>query len=62
LIQVDPANPPRELAKDNAALGAIIDGLKADEEPSVRVCEHFTCGLPIKGVEELEKELGSKEP
>jgi uncharacterized protein YyaL (SSP411 family) len=57
LIHVDPSNPPVELGKDNAAVKAIIDGLKSDEQPSVRVCEHGTCGLPIVDVRELEKEL-----
>jgi uncharacterized protein YyaL (SSP411 family) len=61
LIHVDPSDPPVGLAKDNAAVKAIIDGLKADEKPSVRVCERGTCGLPIVDVGELEKELERKD-
>jgi hypothetical protein len=28
-----------------------------DNTPSVRICENFTCGMPIKDVHELEEKL-----
>lgn len=27
------------------------------ERPAAHICEHFTCGLPIKDVQELRKQI-----
>ncbi|KAI0336630.1 hypothetical protein GY45DRAFT_1315214 [Cubamyces sp. BRFM 1775] len=58
LIHLDPANPPRELAKVNGSLRSLVDDSSAGQaKENVRVCENFTCGLPIEDVEELKKRL-----
>ena len=58
LIHLDPSDPPVELAKVNATLRSLIEQGQ-DTRPNVRVCENFTCGLPIEDVEELKKILPS---
>ncbi|KAL7283967.1 hypothetical protein ACG7TL_001239 [Trametes sanguinea] len=60
LIHLDPRNPPRELAKINGSLRSLVEDLDkggAKIKENVRICENFTCGLPIEDVEELEKKL-----
>ncbi|PCH44709.1 hypothetical protein WOLCODRAFT_123981, partial [Wolfiporia cocos MD-104 SS10] len=58
LIRVDPANPPRGLAKLNATLCSLVDGVEVEKtQPSVRVCQNFACGLPIEDVQELAAAL-----
>ncbi|KAI0938399.1 hypothetical protein AcV5_000091 [Taiwanofungus camphoratus] len=61
LIHLDPANPPRELAKLNGTvrslIGDIDKGDVAKPEPNVRICENFACGLPIEDPDELKKAL-----
>lgn len=58
LIHLDPAHPPSELAKVNATLRSLIEQ-GVDAKPNVRICENFTCGLPIENTEELKKVLPS---
>ena len=53
LIRLAPSAPPRELARWNGTLRALVDGLP-DAEPSVRVCENLTCGRPIYDPAELK--------
>lgn len=55
LIRLDPKEPPRELAAFNGTLRALVDDLP-DEKPNVRLCENFTCGLPIYDPKELKLE------
>lgn len=57
LIHLDPENPPHELAKVNATLRSLLENKDQDARPNVRICENFTCGLPIYDVEELRKHL-----
>ncbi|KAI0088897.1 hypothetical protein BDY19DRAFT_890358 [Irpex rosettiformis] len=57
LIHVNPDDPPKELAKLNGTIKSLLDGLKKDEKPNVRVCENFTCGLPVYDVMEFEEGL-----
>ncbi|KAF9809802.1 hypothetical protein IEO21_07245 [Rhodonia placenta] len=64
LIHIDPAHPPRNLARANATLRTLIEDLDknkgvdvATTVPSVHICENFTCGLPIKSVEKLKSIL-----
>ncbi|OCH88385.1 hypothetical protein OBBRIDRAFT_734556 [Obba rivulosa] len=64
LIHLDPAHPPRKLAKENATLRALIVDVEKNVDgkaarPSVRICENFTCGLPIEDVAEVEKVLAA---
>lgn len=37
----------------------VIKGIleAGDNTPSVRICENFTCGMPINNVRELEEKL-----
>ncbi|OBZ77660.1 Spermatogenesis-associated protein 20 [Grifola frondosa] len=60
LIHLDPANPPRELAKVNATLRTLvadIDKKGGQVSENVRVCQNFACGLPIEDVEKLKHVL-----
>lgn len=59
LIHLDPTSPPTALADLNATLRALVGQIQNSEtvESSVRVCENFACGLPIRDVEELRKVL-----
>ena len=65
LIHLDPADPPRKLAALNASVRSLVEELEeknsgADSEvrrENVRICENFTCGLPIKDVGELKTRL-----
>ena len=58
LIHLNPSDPPTELAKVNATLRSLIEQ-GTDAKPNVRVCENYTCGLPIEDTEELKKILPS---
>ncbi|EKM56969.1 uncharacterized protein PHACADRAFT_92450 [Phanerochaete carnosa HHB-10118-sp] len=53
LIHLDPQRPPRELAKLNGTLRALMDD-SANARPNVRLCENFACGLPIYDPKELK--------
>lgn len=54
LIHLDPSQPPRELARVNGTLRALVEGRGlAQTMPNVRLCENFTCGLPIYAAAEL---------
>lgn len=62
LIHIDPHNPPQGLAALNATVRALVKeveesagAVKVGE--NVRICENFTCGLPIEDVEELKHKL-----
>ena len=58
LIHLDPSNPPRELAKVNGSLRSLLENTSDEQlRENVRICENFTCGLPIEDVEELKKKL-----
>ncbi|KAI0360365.1 hypothetical protein OH77DRAFT_1393719 [Trametes cingulata] len=60
LVHLDPANPPRELAKVNGSLRSLVEEVESKGAPArenVRICENFTCGLPIEDVDELKKRL-----
>jgi hypothetical protein len=46
LIQLDPENPPSELAKVNGVIESLMDVVKG-EEPSLRICENGACQMPI---------------
>ena len=55
LIRLEPRAPPRELAGHNGTLRALLENKElSDEKPNVRVCENFTCGLPIYDPKELK--------
>ena len=53
LVHLDPARPPRELAKLNGTLRALVDDPN-NTRPNVRLCENFTCGLPIYDPKDLK--------
>ena len=65
LVHLDPADPPRKLAALNASVRSLVEELErkgsgADSEVrrvNVRICENFTCGLPIEDVGELKTRL-----
>ncbi|CCM05079.1 uncharacterized protein FIBRA_07286 [Fibroporia radiculosa] len=66
LIHLDPANPPRKLAKVNGTLRSLLTDINTDRsgnadarsaQPNVRVCQNFTCGLPIRDMAELKAAL-----
>ncbi|KAI0074994.1 hypothetical protein K474DRAFT_1709403 [Panus rudis PR-1116 ss-1] len=62
LIHLDPSKPPKEIAKVNDTISSLIkdESQKADDKegkPNVRICENFTCGLPVYEVDELERRL-----
>ncbi|KAI0371371.1 hypothetical protein BV20DRAFT_1069463 [Pilatotrama ljubarskyi] len=60
LIHLDPTNPPRELSKVNGSLRSLVEEIEkksGETKENVRICENFTCGLPIEDVEELKKRL-----
>ncbi|KAI0634762.1 hypothetical protein C8Q77DRAFT_1103957 [Trametes polyzona] len=60
LIHLDPSNPPRELAKVNGSLRSLVEEIErmgSAPKENIRICENFTCGLPIEDVEELKKRL-----
>ncbi|KAI0707578.1 hypothetical protein C8T65DRAFT_740356 [Cerioporus squamosus] len=62
LIHLDQANRPRKLAELNASLRSLdaeLDkkGPGVEVKENVRICENFTCGLPIEDAEELKKRL-----
>ncbi|KAI8968808.1 hypothetical protein BD414DRAFT_582030 [Trametes punicea] len=60
LIHLDPSKPPRELAKANSSLRSLVEEIDkgaGQTTENVRICENFTCGLPITDVEELKTRL-----
>ncbi|OJT15668.1 Spermatogenesis-associated protein 20 [Trametes pubescens] len=60
LIHIDPKNPPRELAKVNGSVRSLIEELDrtgGETVENVRICEDFTCGLPIEDVDDLRARL-----
>ncbi|CDO71167.1 hypothetical protein BN946_scf184845.g37 [Trametes cinnabarina] len=62
LIHLDPGNPPRELVMMNSSVRSLVEELGkggARTKENVRICENFTCGLPIEDGEELKKRLPS---
>ncbi|KZT07968.1 uncharacterized protein LAESUDRAFT_698029 [Laetiporus sulphureus 93-53] len=65
LMHFDPLSPPRALASVNATVKGLVEEIERKEEddmgkskPNVKVCENFTCGLPITEVERLLAVLG----
>ena len=52
LLHGDPRRPPRALAALNGTLRALADDPR-NARPNVRVCENFTCGLPVYDPGEL---------
>lgn len=46
VIQLDPTNPPLELAKVNGVVESLLSVIKS-EEPSLRICENGACQMPI---------------
>ena len=57
LIDLNPDDPPRDLAKVNGTLNSLVTAIMLDKEgrePTVRVCENFACGLPIHDAKELK--------
>lgn len=42
------------LARENSVVREVVD------TRAVYICENFTCGLPLRGVDELEKSLRDK--
>lgn len=54
LVHLNPNDPPRELAKLNGTLSALLDKIDQEKQSTVRVCENFMCGLPITSVAELK--------
>jgi len=63
VIQIDPANPPRDLAKCNSVVKDIVEGIEADQangkitRENLRICRDFACGVPIYEMEEATKEI-----
>ena len=60
LIHLDSSNPPRGIAKFNGSVRSLIEELEkegGERKENVRICENFTCGLPIEDVEELKRRL-----
>lgn len=53
LIRLARSEPPRELARWNGTLRALVGDLR-DATPNVRLCENFTCGLPVYDPAELK--------
>ena len=60
LIHLDPSNPPRGIAKFNGSVRSLIEELEkegGERKENVRICENFTCGLPIESLDELKQKL-----
>lgn len=60
ILYIDPSNPPDELARYNPIISDLIKGMKSDERPSVRLCENFTCNLPVYELEEAKRMVFGK--
>ncbi|KAI0711527.1 hypothetical protein C8Q76DRAFT_622913 [Earliella scabrosa] len=62
LIHIDPSNPPRGIAKLNGSVRSLVEELErgaSAANENVRICENFSCGLPIENVEELKQRIPS---
>jgi len=63
VIQIDPENPPSELARYNSVVEGVLEGLERDKadgkevKESLRICRDFACGLPITDLEQARKEV-----
>jgi hypothetical protein len=63
VIQIDPENPPTELARYNSVVKGILEGMERDKaagkeiKESLRICRDFACGLPFTDLEEARKEV-----
>ncbi|KAI1788099.1 hypothetical protein LXA43DRAFT_1161917, partial [Ganoderma leucocontextum] len=59
LLHFDPGNPPFGVANFNGSVRSLVEELeeRGDVKENVRICENFTCGLPIETEEELKKRL-----
>ena len=65
LIHLDPADPPRKLAALSSSVRSLVEELdkpganshQREGRENVRICENFTCGLPIDDVGELKTRL-----
>ncbi|WWD20961.1 hypothetical protein CI109_105439 [Kwoniella shandongensis] len=64
VIQIDPADPPLQLAEKNEVIKSLIEGLSSKDTQtqtqrvSLRVCEGGVCGLPSEDVEGVKALLG----
>jgi uncharacterized protein YyaL (SSP411 family) len=56
LIQLDPTDPPVELAKVNGVVDSLMSIIKG-EEPSLRICENGACQMPIFDAESAKEAL-----
>jgi hypothetical protein len=56
LIQLNPENPPLELAKVNGVIESLL-GVVKGEEPSLRICENGACQMPIFDVESAKEAI-----
>ncbi len=59
LLHFDPANPPFGIANVNGSVRNLVQEReeRGKVEENVRICENFTCGMPIESEEELKKRL-----
>jgi hypothetical protein len=63
VIHIDPSNPPTGLARFNAVVKDIIEGIERhrsagkDTKENLRICRDFACGLPVFDVEQAKKEI-----
>ena len=59
LLHFNPSNPPFGIANVNGSVRSLVEdlGKRKDVNENVRICENFTCGMPIEDVEELKKRL-----
>lgn len=57
ILYINPANPPKELAQHNPVIADIIKTLKENEQPSLRLCQDFSCSLPIYTLEEAKEAI-----
>lgn len=57
IIYVDPENLPEGLAEKNEVVKDLLEGIKKGgrKEENVRLCEGFTCQLPVTTLEDVEK-------
>ncbi|PIL27795.1 hypothetical protein GSI_10948 [Ganoderma sinense ZZ0214-1] len=59
LLHFNPSNPPFGIANVNGSVRSLVEEVqkRKDVKENVRICENFTCGLPIEDAEELKKRL-----
>lgn len=59
LLHFDPANPPFGVANVNGSVRSLVEELEkqAGIKENIRICENFTCGMPIESEEELKERL-----